>query len=698
MGTNTLHAQHIFDKSNARDGENVEYCSQHKKMEEMATTHPERYQEYLLNLQSDKSQNNIAAKSGTVYTIPVVFHVLHQNGNENISEAQIKSAIDVLNIDYRRLNADANNVHPDFAGLPKDAEILFALATKAPNGNCFSGITRTVTALTFNGASGENQVAAVVAGNDVFQGQWPPNKYLNVYICAEIGGAAGYTFNPAGWTGTSMFYNGIFVLHNYTGNMGTSSLTNSRTLTHEVGHWLGLAHTWGGTNDPGVASSCSSDDGVADTPNTIGVTSCLLNEATCGPRANVENYMDYSYCSKMFTPGQVTRMRDALTSNTAGRSNLWKTANLTAVGAGVVALCQAEFSSNKTSVCVGDNVQFNDQTYNIATGWSWTFAGGNPATSTAQNPTVTYSTPGVYQVKLTSTDGSTSDTETKLSYITVLDPAAALPFVEGFESLTTFAGSSKWSVYNSGNNAQWEVTNTAGHTGLKSAKLTNFGQSAGNVDELISSSVNLQGQSSANTTLSFRYAYSKRASGDYEKLSVHFSGDCGTTWGVKKTMPGSFLGSNVSTSAWTPTSADWVTVHISNFTGAVMNSNFRYKFKFESDGGNNIYIDNINIYPGGPSNEIVTVLGLKENEAFSNLSIYPNPGSDEVNLSFDVNNSQTVEIAFTDITGKVVSNQFINAIAGKNLVMMDVNTLSRGMYFVTIKSEGSQKAIQFVKK
>ena len=695
----TLFAQQAFDKSNARDGENVEYCTQHKKMNELAIKDPARYQLYLQEQQANAGKPNTtdSEKSGIVYTIPVVFHVLHQNGLENISLEQLQSAIDVLNIDYRKLNADANNVHADFTGLPADAEIEFVLATKAPNGDCFRGVTRTLTPLTFDGSDGQDQVDAVVAGNDIYNGQWAPNKYLNIYVCDEIGGAAGYTFNPGGWTGSSMFYNGIFVLHNYTGDMGTSSNYTSRTLTHEVGHWLNLSHTWGSNNNPGNASSCSSDDAVTDTPNTIGVTSCNLNENSCGPRANVENYMDYSYCSKMFTPGQVTRMRNAITSSTAGRSNLWKAANLTLVGAGETILCHAEFSADKNVICSGDNVQFTDESYNSVSGWSWSFPGGSPATSTAQNPSVTYSAPGVYTVTLVATDGGPGQTETKTSYITVLDPPSTLPFWEGFESYTTLLGINEWSTLNPGNNAKWEVTNTASHTGSKSVKLANFGQPAEGVDELLAASVDLSGQSASNTTLSFRFAYRRRTSGDYEKLSVHFSDDCGASWLQKKTLAGSALGTTVVGSAWTPTASDWVTVHVTNFTANFMTSNFRYKFKFESDNGNNVYIDDINIYAGAPSDEIVTTVGLEENEELGNMNVYPNPGAGEVNLSFDVNYGQTVQVSFTDVTGKVVNSQIVNAATGKNIVMMDASTLSKGMYFVTLTSETSQKSIQFIK-
>lgn len=696
----SLYAQRVIDKANCRDGEAIEYCLQHKKMAELAEKNPLLYQAYLLESQAPAKPDNFAAKSGVVYTIPVVFHVLHQGGEENISMAQIQSCIDVMNTDYRRLNADADNVHVDFQGLPADVEIEFALATKAPNGACFSGVTRTSTALTFNGSDGEAQVNAVINGNDVFQGQWAPNKYMNIFVCEDIGGAAGYTFQPGGWSGSSMFYNGIFAQHTYTGSIGTSSVYTSRTLTHEVGHWLNLAHTWGNDNDPGI--SCGTDN-VTDTPQTRGVTSCNLNENFCGPRANVENYMDYSYCSKMFTPGQATRMRNALTSSTAGRNNLWTPANITATGAGEMVLCKADFAASKTILCAGDEIQFTDGTYNAAVEWTWSFPGGTPDASIEQNPTVTYSTPGTYQVVLTASDGVNDDVETKVSYITVLENSASIPFHEGFESYTTIASTNNWSTVNPGSNNTWEITTTAGHTGSKSVKLTNFGQPAENIDELVSSSVDLSASTSVSqTNLSFRYAYRKRTTGDYETLKVFMSGDCGDSWVQKKTIPGSQLSTLTSNTTWTPTSSDWVTVHIQmNNTSYndFFTSNFRYKFHFDSDGGNNIYIDDINIYNGTPSNDIVTgTSSISENEVLNSVTLFPNPSSDDLNVEFSTSNNQAVQLVITDITGKVIYAQSVNASAGTNLVMIDASEMSQGLYFVNVQTNGLKKALQFIKK
>lgn len=690
-----LHAQQVIDQVKKQKNEHLGFCGEHVKTAQLAQTHPELYAQYLEERSKDSETVPSSEKSGIVYTFPVVVHVLHQNGPENISMAQIQSAIDVLNVDYRLLNPDANSVHPDFLGLPADVEFQFALATKAPNGACFSGVTRTNTPLTFDGSNGEAQVSAVVAGNDVYQGQWPPNKYINIYVCDDIGGAGllGYTFKPTSWSGSSMYFNGIFVNKDHFGDIGTSSVPNSRTLTHEVGHWFNLSHTWGDNNDPGI--SCSGTDNVSDTPLTRGTNSCNLNENFCGPRANVENYMEYSSCSKMFTPGQATRMRNAATSTTAGRNNLSTSANLLATGVGVVTLCKADFNANKTSLCPGDQVQFTDMTYNAVSGWTWSFPGGSPASSTAQNPTVTYSTPGVYAVTLTATDGASSDGETKTNYITVLNAGGSLPFFDGFENYTTLDGINQWGVVNLGNNEKWAITTSAAHTGSKSVKLSNFNQPSGNIDELVASSVNLAGQSASNTTFSFRYAYRKRITSNNEYLRVSFSNDCGASWSVKKTIPGSVLGSATSTTAWTPTSADWVTIHITNFASSNMVSDFRYKFGFESNGGNNIYLDDINIYAGPPSETIV--LGVEENSILEDLSLFPNPSEDEINVRFNIANSQSLELITTDITGKVIETRPINAVAGTNLIMMDVANFAQGVYFLNLRSSGLNKTLQFVK-
>ena len=687
-----------IDPTNVRDGESVEYCITHKKRAELLID-PAAVLSFAQDeiIRQNEELNGVAVPKATVYYIPVVFHVLHNGGIENISDDQILEALSLLNRDYRLLNADANNVNAAFTGLPADVEIEFRLATIAPNGTCFSGITRTQNALSYDGSSGTAQVSAIIAGNNVFNGQFPGDEYLNFFICGEIGGAAGYTYNPSNFIGASMA-NGIWVLHNYVGSTGTSSTFTSRTLTHEVGHWLNLSHPWGGNNNPGNASSCSTDDGVSDTPNTIGVTSCNLNENTCGPLANVENYMDYSYCSKMFTPGQVTRIRNAITSNVANRDNLISASNLIATGAtGTVYLCSAEFQADRTTICAGNTINFDDMSFNVVNGWNWTFTGGSPASSTSQNPAVTYNTPGLYTVTLTSTDGPNSDTETKTSYIRVLPAASSLPFHESFEDYSTLNNIEPWEVINPSGNG-WQLHTGTGYTGNKCAKIVNFGQSAGNFDDLISSPIDLSSiNATTGVTMSFRYSYVKRYTSNTEVLKVYITPNCGENWAPRKTLSGNLLSSTAQNSSWTPTSqANWATVHMTNVTSAYWTDEYRCRFEFESDGGNNIYLDDINIYVGPPSDAIV---GISETGFdIEALSVFPNPTEKDLNIRFSLNSAQQANLTVQDVTGKIAQSATVNGTVGSNLVLMNTSALASGMYFLKVQIGGSQKTIQFVVK
>ena len=704
-----------FDPTNAREGESVEYCITHKKRKEMLLN-PAAVQSMLQDeqIRAQEALNGTNGAKAPILYIPIVFHLVHNNGAEFITDEQILTAVDILNRDYLLLNPDAANVHNDFnasngsaQSTPSNVEIQFRLATKAPDGTCFTGITHTVSTATSSG-DGTTIRNAVVAGNDVYQGQWNGGKYLNIFIADDIGGAAGYTYTPSNWLGTSMG-NGIWVQHDYVGTIGTSSVSSSRTLTHEVGHWLNLSHTWGPNNNPGNAASCNDDDNVNDTPECIGLSSCNLNANSCSGdngywgfdiRDNTENYMDYSYCSKMFTQGQTTRMRNALNSSVGGRNNIPTAQNLIDTGAdGNLYLCQAEFTANKTTTCTGGSIEFSDASFNVVNGWTWSFAGGSPATSIDENPVITYNTPGLYQVALTATDGTSNDTETKTSYIRVLPAEATLPILEGFESFNTLANIDEWDVYSSSNNNKFDITSSAGHTGSKSAKLGNYAETAGNIDELSSAPVDLSviNGGSGVVTLSFRYAYRKRFAANDEWLKVFVTNDCGDTWSQRKTLHGDLLSPLAVNTAWTPSSqADWVTVHMTNVTSSYWVNNFRYKFRFESDGGNNFFLDDINIYSSAPSDELIA--GIVENGEVADLNIYPNPTDGELNVQFSVGNAQEVQLAIQDVTGKIVQNVAVYANEGANLVMLDTQTLASGMYFLNVYVNGVQQAMQFVVK
>lgn len=252
---------------------------------------------------------NNPKSTNAVITIPVVVHVVYNTTAENISDAQINSQMGVLNKDYRRTNADANQTPSGFQGIAADCEIEFCLATVDPSGNPTTGITRTQTSV---------QSFDIGADDVKFTNQgginaWPRNKYLNIWVCDLGGGLLGYATPPGGPASTD----GVVIGYRYFGTTGTatSPYNKGRTATHEIGHWLNLEHIWG--DDGG---SCGGSDNVADTPNqgqeNYGCPSfpetdnCTPNS----PGVMFMNYMDYTDdgCMNLFTTGQKNRMIAAL--------------------------------------------------------------------------------------------------------------------------------------------------------------------------------------------------------------------------------------------------------------------------------------------------------------------------------------------------------------------------------------------------
>ncbi len=273
---------------------------------------------------SDHSKMN-AKSVAQVITIPVVVHVIWNNATENISDAQIKSQIDVLNADFREMNLDAlPNTHP-FYTLSTDTAIEFCLATRDPNGKATNGITRTFTTTTgFDGKSGDEKFTAK-GGKD----NWNPTQYLNIWVCnlSASDGTLGYAQFPSDLVAMPST-DGVVIRYEAVGSTGTAGTTPfegnnlGRTATHEVGHWLNLSHIWG-DNEPDCGDDMVSDTKPSFEPNYICKTFPWRPMNKCGTDENGEmymNYMDYvdDNCMNMFTTGQALRMRSALNTERIG--------------------------------------------------------------------------------------------------------------------------------------------------------------------------------------------------------------------------------------------------------------------------------------------------------------------------------------------------------------------------------------------
>ena len=624
---------------------------------------------------------------GGSYVIPVVFHIIHVNGAENISDAQVEDAIRVMNDDYNKLNTDWPNVQPEFLDLVADVGIEFRLATLDPDGNCTKGVTRTVSELT---NVGDSQMKGLI--------NWPRSRYLNIWVCAYADGAAGYALYPSSvdesW-GAAV--DGIVVQHSYVGSIGTASPGRSRTLTHEVGHWLNLRHTWGNSNEPGLGSNCSMDDGVTDTPNTVGWTSCQLSGASCGStKDNVENFMEYSYCSKMFTNGQRTRLLAALNSSTAQRNNLWSQSNLQLTGTWTEpSLCMAAFSSDRRVICAGDSVGFLDESFHNASTWQWSFPGGEPAVSSSAAPEVVYAEPGTYPVTLVVGDGASTEQLVQQNYITVLpDSGSQLPFVEGFETGTW--PSARWSVIDQQENGAFTASTQASFSGNRSLRLGNHAASEGSVDEIISTTLDLS-QLAAAPVLSFRYAFSRRtAQGGNDRLYVYVSTDCGKTWSVRGLLQaaGALVTAPLHGAPFVPNGPqEWGYMEVTNITEAYFSPSFRMKFSFVSAGGNDLWIDDINL------NGQMVGMDERSVDLGAAFSVIPNPSAGEAWLVGDIGAVERLEIDVLDATGRVVEHVGrVKGARGPQRIALPTSDLARGVYLVRIIADGRRGMVRFVRE
>lgn len=533
--------------------------------------------------------------SRAVDIVPVVVHVIHDNGVGNIAYDQIVDGIDVLNEDFSRTNADALSTRQVFQNVAANSEIEFRLAKIDPNGDCTNGVVRV----------NAGDLAYDARNNVKSLSFWPSDQYMNIWLVESIQGSGGpgIVLGFAQFPGFGSWNTyGVVQRNDRWGRIGTSN-SDGRTATHELGHCFNLLHTF----QNGCAGSCnSSGDRVCDTPPTSQATyNCNLAQNTCsndasGPSSfnsnvvdQIENYMSYDDCQNMFSQGQKARMKNAL-NVVPQLINLTSQANLVATGVdnpqGV--LCKADFDLDRNVVCVGDEITFEDKSFFNIAGREWSFEGGFPAQSSSANPTITYNIPGTYEVTLKVTDGVDTVSTTEQALIRVLPEGESMPFEESFEFSNSLE-SENWTVATNGAYG-WELTNDAAYTGSKALKMENYNNNFESRYEAISPSYDLSNLQSGE--LSFRYAYAPRTTNSNDLLRVYFSSNCGESWSLRAVLGAQTLNttSGSSPAPFVPTQDEWglQTIAIAN---NLLTEDFRVLFALQPEEGNDLYIDNINI-------------------------------------------------------------------------------------------------------
>lgn len=282
-------------------------------------------------IQNYISNTTTANRNGTVFTIPVVVHVIHLGEavgtGTNISDAQIQSSINNLNDFYRGLTPNS----------AVDFEIEFVLAQRDPDCGASTGINR----MDGSGLPGYTNFGLNVQNSNgadysdiVALSSWPQTDYLNIWIVSELDGNNG----GFGFQGYAYFYNEIYSTHGSvmmstvfgydpgnTNGWGLNSNGDNSTVVHEIGHFFHLYHTFQGD---GSGGTCPADntvgndsDGCADTvPHQRETSTCpSTNTCTGNPWVDsntINNIMSYYYCADRLTNDQKTRARAAMTGTT----------------------------------------------------------------------------------------------------------------------------------------------------------------------------------------------------------------------------------------------------------------------------------------------------------------------------------------------------------------------------------------------
>ncbi|MEO5572085.1 MAG: M43 family zinc metalloprotease [Bacteroidia bacterium] len=334
----------------------------------------------------------------TILQIPVVFHIVHQGGMENISDSTVIAAIDQLNLRFQ-------NAAPYYDSTGHPINIQFCLASVDPQGHPTTGITRDSSVLTFLNASDDAQLKSL--------DRWDTHYYYNIWSVAAIFGfpfsVSGYSTLPSS-AGDST--DGVVV---YWGAL------NNYVLSHESGHYLGLYHTFNSGNC--INYNCLLDgDQVCDTPPDTSTSTCMDNSCTSDADDttgfspfttdvnDLPNYMDYTPCPLSFSQGQADRMNNAL--------NVLRGSLLQSVGCGfsgsTVPVAQISYA---VSPCNDGLVYFSDSLSTNANMVSWDFNNDGVFESSLHNPAYAFPATGTYTVKLIALSSGGADSITQIIFV-----------------------------------------------------------------------------------------------------------------------------------------------------------------------------------------------------------------------------------------------------------------------------------------
>ena len=617
-------------------------CSVHEVHQRLINVRPELEEEVTQFIHEDiralSTFSNTNARSASVLTIPVVFHIIH-NGEDvgsgaNISDALIYNALNILNADYTQANIDQSNLPAQWQSVSGNPNIEFCLSTRAPDGSLSNGIIRTEFTITGTNADNNN------IDNEVKpQVGWDANQYLNIYIVGIPGttnnsGVIGWAYYPTNSIiGTPI--DGVVVDYRWVGG------DSDHTMTHEIGHYLGLAHTFNG-------NSCNGDDTLNDTPNMAASTASVSPSLTCpnntfptGPNSCTEehmyiNFMDFvndQRCYASFSNDQITIMRNVL-NGTAGANGLGSRLPMISNNFNVCTLFNLDIAIESIQapgfqICGTEEINpivtlknFGAEnltscmiSYELNNGSPIDFAWvGNLASRESEEITLPSFIPINGNFELTfytwMPNGTADDNPNNDS--TIINPTAIikqnLPISEDFEDGSFNPTNKGFFVINEDNDAlTWDWSPYSAYDeDYYSAAIDNYARDGrGTLDGLATPVFDFTNVT--NASLSFEIAYAPFDNSFFDSLAILVSTDCGSVYDELIYLNGN-IGMATAPAIpdlFIPTPSQWrnEVIDLSAYDGY---SNVSIAFVNIAGYGNVIYLDDIKIEGGNSCQKVVT--------------------------------------------------------------------------------------------
>lgn len=350
---------------------------------------------------------------------------------------------------------------------------------------------------------------------------------------------------------------------------------------------------------------------------------------------------------------------------------------------GVEGLPIADFGVSNSHPCVDEVITFTDESIDGAPQWLWSFPGAAPSSSSEQDPEVTYSTSGNYGVSLTVYNAFGEVTEVKEEFIHVQTQFGEGNFQEGFEYINE--PSAIWD-YSSSPLLGWEWTDAAAYTGDWCMYIENAILDEEYEFELISPVINLSNTPSEYAVeLTFKWAYAQMHEDNDDRLRIYFSNNCGESWSLIDQWRGTedLPSADMQLDPFFPsTLSEWNSTSVM-LDDDELTDNFRMKFWFRTDNGNNLFLDDINIS--------ALPISINTNN-LNSFSPYPNPTNRFLKIPY----TEDIEgIRVFDLLGRNIPFNFSSE-SRNEWIEIDLGNIPSGSYVCSYSNKGQMRVHSFV--